>query len=181
MRQWQPKTSWWKMHRVYRQTGQGDQQMEERCRFRTGSRLSGLAIVLSALAAAGCTMTSSTTGPGTVTVRQPGSLPAAPPPQAAPSPPAPPLNGTFAGVAQLSSNPGASIACTREVQIRSFTVNSDRVRFQGFRGTIQHDGSVQMQAGGSFISGNFDGGRFVGSFWRPQPSCTYDMVLNHVG
>jgi hypothetical protein len=144
-----------------------------------GPRLAGLTIVLIALAASGCTMTSSGTGPGTVTVRQPGSLPAppsAPPPQAALPP-----NGTFAGVAELSSSPSTSIGCTREVQIRSFTVNGDRVRFQGFRGTIQPDGSLQMQAGGSFISGNFDGGRFVGSFWRPQPSCTYDMVLNHVG
>lgn len=145
------------------------------------SRLSGLALVLGVIAASGCTMTSSQTGPGTVTVRQPGSLPAPPPQQAAPIPPAPPLNGTFAGVAQLSSAPSASIGCTREVQIRSFTVNGDRVRFQGFRGTIQPDGSVQMQAGPSYITGNFDGGRFVGSLWRPQPSCTYDMVLNHVG
>ena len=146
-----------------------------------GSRLSGLPIVLIALAAAGCTMTSTGAGPGTVTVRQPGSLPAPPPQQAAPSPPAPPLNGTYAGVAQLSSIVGSSIGCTREVQIRSFTVNGDRARFQGFRGNIEPDGSLRMQAGPSFISGNFDGGRFVGSFWRPQPSCTYDLVLNHVG
>ena len=99
-----------------------------------GSRLSGLTIVLIALAGSGCTMTSSGTGPGTVTVRQPGSLPAAPPPPTAPSPPAPPLNGTFAGVAQLSSNVSSSVGCTREVQIRSFTVTGDRARFQGFRG-----------------------------------------------
>ena len=146
-----------------------------------GSRLSGLTIVLTALAAAGCTMTSTGAGPGTVTVRQPGSLPAPPPQQATPSPPAPPLNGTFAGVAQLSSNVSSSVGCTREVQIRSFTVTGDRARFQGFRGIIEPDGSLRMQAGPSFISGNFDGGRFVGSFWRPQPSCTYDLVLNHVG
>jgi hypothetical protein len=165
---------------LLRPSERGDQQMREQRLCRVRSRLSGLALVLSGLAASGCTMTSSQSGPGTVTVRQPGSLPA-PPPQAAPSPPAPPLNGAFAGVAKLSSNPSASMGCTSEVQIRSFTVNGDRVRFQGFRGTIQPDGSVQMQAGGSFISGNFDGGRFTGSFWRPQPSCTYDMVLNHVG
>ena len=145
------------------------------------SRLSGLALVLGALAASGCTMTSSQTGPGTVSVRQPGSLPAPPPAPPAPSPPAPPLNGTFAGVAHLSSNVSSSIGCTQEVQIRSFTVNGDRARFQGFRGIIEPDGSLRMQAGPSFISGSFDGGRFVGSFWRPQPSCTYDMVLNHVG
>jgi hypothetical protein len=60
-------------------------------------------------------------------------------------------------------------------------VTGDRVRFQGFRGTIRPDGFLQMQAGSSFITGNFDGGRFVGSSWRPHPACTYDLVLNHLG
>jgi hypothetical protein len=155
--------------------------MAEQCLNHIGSRLSGLTSVLVVLAAAGCTMTSTGAGPGTVTVRQPGSLPAPPPPQATQSAPAPPLNGTFAGVAQLSSTVGSSVGCTREVQIRSFTVNGDRARFQGFRGIIEPDGSLRMQAGPSFISGSFDGGRFVGSYWRPQPSCSYDIVLNHVG
>jgi hypothetical protein len=38
-----------------------------------------------------------------------------------------------------------------------------------------------MQAGSSFITGSFDGGRFIGSFWRPHPACTYYLMLNHVG
>ena len=60
-------------------------------------------------------------------------------------------------------------------------MTGDRVRFLSFRGTIQPDGYLQMQAGESFLSGSFDGGRFIGSYWRPHPSCTYDMELNHVG
>jgi hypothetical protein len=145
-------------------------------------RLSRLAIVLIALAGSGCTMTTNATSPNTVTIRQPGTLPApaqTPPPLAAPSPPAPPPSGTFAGVAQLNSSPGS--LCRRELPIQTFTVTGDQVRFHGFRGTIQPGGHLEMQAGGNFISGNFDGGRFVGSFWRPHPACTYDLLLNHVG
>ncbi len=112
-----------------------------------------------------------------------GTLPApaqTPPPLAAPSPPAPPPSGTFAGVAQLNSSPGKPHADAR-FQSETFTVTGDQVRFHGFRGTIQPGGHLEMQAGGNFISGNFDGGRFVGSFWRPHPACTYDLLLNHVG
>ena len=156
--------------------------MEERCRFRGGSSLSHAAIVLIGLTASGCTMTSSNgMNPGTVTIRQPGTLPpaATPPPAAAPSPPAPPPSGNFAGVGRLGRDHGSG--CRLEVQVRNFVVTGDRVRFLSFRGTIQPDGSLQMQAGESFMTGSFDGGRFTGSYWRPHPSCTYDVVLNHVG
>ncbi|HME25134.1 MAG TPA: hypothetical protein VKI44_28045 [Acetobacteraceae bacterium] len=151
---------------------------------RVRSRLLRLPIVLIGLAGAGCTITTTPTGTGptAITVRQPGTLPApatVAPSQVAPGPPAPPPNGTFAGVAQLTSSPASG--CRREVPIRNFVVSGDRVRFQGFRGTIQPDGSLEMQAGSAFVSGNFDGGRFVGSFWRPHPACTYDLVLDHVG
>jgi hypothetical protein len=141
-----------------------------------------MAFVLIALVGSGCTMTSDATSPNTVTVRQPGTLPApaqTPPPPAAPSPPAPPPSGTFAGVGRLNNTP--SSGCRREVAINGFVVTGSRVRFQGFRGTVQPDGSLEMQAARSFISGNFDGGRFVGSYWQPHPGCTYDLDLNHVG
>ena len=156
--------------------------MDERCRFRSGSSLSHTAIVLIGLAVSGCTMTSNGMNPATVTIRQPGTLPRPPatqPAQAAPGPAAPPLSGTFAGVGQLGRNHGSG--CRSQVQIQHFVVTGDRVRFQGFRGTIQPVGSLQMQAGESFISGSFDGGRFTGSYWRPHPSCIYDFVLNHAG
>jgi hypothetical protein len=163
------------------QAGRGDQQMARLDLCRDSSCLSRLAIVVLALAGSGCTMTSNGMNPGTVTIRQPGTLPpaAAPPPEAAPSPPAPPLSGNFTGVGRLSRNHGSG--CRLEIQIRNFVVTGDRVRFLSFRGTIQPDGYLQMQAGQSFISGSFDGGRFIGSYWRPHPSCTYDFVLNHVG
>jgi hypothetical protein len=142
--------------------------------------LSRAAIVLIGLVGSGCTMTSNGMNPG-VTIRQPGTLPpaATPPPEAAPSPPAPPLSGNFTGIGRLSRSHGSG--CRLEIQIRNFVVTGDRVRFLSFRGTIQPDGSLQMQAGESFMTGSFDGGRFTGSYWRPHPSCTYDFVLNHQG
>ena len=149
------------------------------CRDRP--RLSRLAVVLIGFAGSGCTMTSNGMNPGTVTIRQPGTLPpaATPPPEATPSPPAPPPSGNFAGIGRLSRSHGSG--CRLQIQIRNFVVTGDRVRFLSFRGTIQPDGYLQMQAGESFLSGSFDGGRFIGSYWRPHPSCTYDMELNHVG
>lgn len=138
------------------------------------------AIVLIGLAASGCTATSGGPGGATVTVRQPGTLPTpAAAPQATPRPAGPPPSGTFAGVGRLSNTP--SSGCRREVDINGFVVTGDRVRFQGFRGTINPGGFLEMQAGRSFISGSFQGGRFTGSYWQPHPGCTYDIDLNHVG
>lgn len=144
-----------------------------------GSGLSGLLILLIGLVGSGCTYTTDGMSPGSVTFRQPGTLPSlatSPPSQASPTPPP---DGTFAGAAQLSSSPGS--LCRREIPIRNFMVTGNRVRFQGFRGTIQPDMSVEMQAGGSFLYGSFDGGRFIGSFWRPHPACSYILLLDHVG
>jgi hypothetical protein len=61
------------------------------------------------------------------------------------------------------------------------TVTGDRVRYQGFRGTIQSDGFVTMQAGSRFLYGFFDSTQFTGHLWQPHPACTYDIVLTHGG
>ncbi len=135
------------------------------------------AALLLALAGAGCTVAAGGGAPTTVTVRMPGTLP---PPAQPPSPQAaPPLGGSFAGTATLSSSAGSG--CRRQMPISHFVVTGDRVRYQGFRGTIGSDGAVQMQAGGRFLYGSFDGGRFVGHYWQPHPECTYDLVLNRTG
>jgi hypothetical protein len=161
-------------------TERGDRHMAEQAQYSVRARHSRLAIVLIGLAGSGCTMTSNGMNPG-VTIRQPGTLPpaATPPPAAVPSPPAPPLSGNFTGVGRLNRSHGSG--CRLEIQIRNFVVTGDQVRFLSFRGTIQPDGSLQMQAGESFMSGTFDGGRFTGSYWRPHPSCIYDFVLNRAG
>ena len=147
---------------------------------RVVARLACLAAVAAGLAGAGCTYTTTTntTGPGTLTVRMPGTLPAvASPPQ---GPITPPPSGIFAGVGTLSSSPGGR--CSWEIPINHFVVTGNRIRYQGFRGTIQPpDTFLQMQAGNRFIYGYFDGGRFVGHYWQPHPECTYDLVLTHAG
>jgi hypothetical protein len=150
--------------------------MASRCYTRCG--LSCLVVVAVSLAGAGCTYTTDGTGrPGTLTVNRLGTLPNPPP---APSPDAvTPPSGAYEGVAQISSNPGG--ACRRQFPVRNFIVTDDMVRFEAFRGTLQPDMSVRLQGARSFIQGSFDGGNFTGRLWQQQPSCTYDLVLTHIG
>jgi hypothetical protein len=140
------------------------------CGFRT-------AILLLALAASGCTTTTDGTTT-TVAVRRPGTLPGVA--QLTPSTPGgPPPSGTFNGTGRLSASAGSG--CRPEVRMAGMTVTGSRVRYQGFRGTIQPDGFIQMQAGERFLYGAFDGDRFVGHLWQPKPACTYDVVMTHAG
>jgi len=145
-------------------------------RLRIMSRAAGFAAVGIGLACGGCTITAQGVSPTTVTMQRPGALPALPPPP--PAPPAPAIDGVYEGTGTLSGNPGG--ACRTDFAIRNFVVTGDRVRFQSFRGRIQPDQFLQMQAGVSFIHGSFDGGTFTGRLWRPQPSCTYDIALKRV-
>jgi hypothetical protein len=140
-------------------------------------------LIAVSLAGAGCTYKSDGIGgPGTLTVNRPGTLPSPPPPSQPTAPPdavTPPPSGQYEGVAQIRANPGG--ACRRQFPVRNFFVTGDRVRFEAFRGRIQPDMSVRLQGGNSVIQGSFDGGNFTGRLWRPQPSCTYDIVLTHIG
>jgi hypothetical protein len=133
------------------------------------------------LLTAGCTYTTDSTGPGTLVVHSPGTVPAVPPP-APPGPiraaPTPPPSGIFEGTARLTNLHGSG--CRRQIDVTHFVVSGDRARYMGFRGTIRPDGSVRMQSGPSYITGHFTGDRFVGRFWRPQPSCTYDLELRRI-
>ncbi len=141
-----------------------------------------LVLVAVGLAGAGCTYTTDGRTPGTLAVQPLGSLPSLPPPPARSATAEPvglPPSGTYEGVARAVNNPGGG--CTTLFNIRRFVVSGDRVRYLAFRGRIQPDMHLQMQAGHNFIHGDFDGGRFVGRFWRRQPSCTYHLVLDHVG
>ena len=139
-------------------------------------RLTAPLWLLACLCMAGCTYETNLQGPGTLTVRTPGTLP--PVRQPPPAPAAPPQSGVFEGSGPLSSSAGSG--CRREIPVRNFVVTGNRVRFQGFRGTIQPDSFVQMQAGERFLYGYFDGERFTGHFWQPHPDCTYDLVLTRV-
>jgi hypothetical protein len=95
------------------------------------------------------------------------------------SAPALPPSGIFAGTARLTNLAGSG--CRRRIDVTHFVVSGDRVRYMGFRGTIRPDLSVRLQSGSSYINGHFVDDRFVGRFWRRQPSCTYDLELHRVG
>ncbi len=137
-----------------------------------------LAMLLIWLPLAGCTYTMGASDPGTLTVRRPGSLPAVTA-QRPPAPAEPPPDGVFHGVGLLNGSPGSG--CRAQIDIRNFVVSGRTVRYRGFRGTIGPGPYLEMQAGNAFIYGYFDGGRFLGHYWRPGPTCTYDFVLEHAG
>ena len=153
--------------------------MAERLHYGVGSWLSRGAVIALGVVISGCTVTSNGMTPTSVTVRTPGTLPSIPPAAPLGTTPVPPPSGTFSGVAQLSSSP--SSGCRSQLAVRNFVVTGNRVRFQAFRGTIQPDGYLEMQASTRFLYGTFNGGRFIGSLWQPHPNCTYSIVLDHEG
>jgi hypothetical protein len=137
------------------------------------------ALLVPGALAAGCTATTNGIGPG-LTIHVPGTIPATAQVQRPPAPPSgPPASGRFAGTATLASNFGNG--CRRQLPIAGMTVAGDRVRYQGFRGTVQPDGFVRMQAGSRYLYGFFDTTTFTGHLWQPHPECTYDIALTHVG
>ena len=144
-----------------------------------------LAGALLVLGLGGCIIHQTPDGDRTVTRTSPFRVTALP--SAAPQPPPGftgtpgqerPVDGQYAGVGRVLTNPGAR--CSSEIPISGWQVSGDQVRFQGFRGTIQPDGSLRMQAGPNFIVGTFFGSHFSGHFWRPQPDCTFLLTLNPV-
>ena len=142
----------------------------------------GALTALVSFAGSGCTYTTDLSAPGTLAVQPLGALPSLPPPASRPAVTDPielPPSGTYEGTAIAVNNPGGG--CTRLIQIRRFVVSGDRVRYLAFRGTIQESRHLRMQAGHNFIHGDFEGSRFVGRFWRRQPSCIYHLELDHVG
>jgi hypothetical protein len=157
-----------------------------RCRYMAGWLHHGVsscvtrgAVIALGIVISGCTVTSNGMTPTSVTIRTPGTLPSIPTASPRGTRPVPPPGGTFSGVAQLSrpSNSG----CRRQFAVRNFVVTGNNVRFQAFRGTVQSDGYLEMQASNKFLYGTFDGTRFIGSLWQPHPNCTYSITLNHEG
>jgi hypothetical protein len=143
------------------------------------SPLRAAALVGLGLAAAGCTAKMGDVNSG-LTIHVPGTIPATAQVPRPPAPPSgPPPSGAFSGTATLASSAGSG--CRRQLPITGLTVTGDRVRYQGFRGAIQPDGFVRMQAGSRFLYGFFDDTRFTGHLWQPHPECTYDLVLAHAG
>ena len=140
--------------------------------------------IAAALGMAGCT--ASNEEPGVVRFSLNNSLPdnAAPPPaglageaEAIRVPPAP-RDGAYAGFGYNIVDPGGM--CAGKIRIYNFHVNGNQVTFGAYRGTIQPDGHLRMQAGGTYIYGQFVGSHFEGRYWQPGPACTYTMSLEPV-
>jgi hypothetical protein len=104
---------------------------------------------------------------------------APPPPGAAASVTPAPRSGPYAGTGTVVRNQGAR--CPDQIRVTNFTVRGNRVSFGAYRGTIQPDGALDMQAGPTYVYGQFVGSHFDGRFWRPPPGCTYDLSLDPVG
>jgi hypothetical protein len=93
------------------------------------------------------------------------------------------LNGTYSGSMNVLVTNGNQ--CQSSTPVRDFTVADHRVRFGGFRGTIQANGGLQMTYGGIWIIGQFNGPSFHGQVNFPgrfdSPGCTYLMDLQRTG
>ena len=146
-----------------------------------------VAALLSAALLAGCQSLGSPQGAGTMTFAAPGyrpTTPDAPPPAGLegiattiPSKPAP-RTGPYAGIGRVLADPGGS--CGDPIRISNFIVTGNQVSFGSFNGTIQPGGSLHMQAGPTYVEGQFIGTHFEGRFWRPGPACTYMLSLEPV-
>ena len=122
----------------------------------------------------------------TVTYNAPGQLPSAgmpggtvpPPPSMGAGTTGAPQSGHYAGIGTVMSNQGDR--CSPQMRVTNFIVNGNRVSFGSYRGTIQPDGALHMQAGQTYVYGQFIGSHFNGRFWQPPPGCTYDLSLDPV-
>lgn len=167
--------------------------------MQVGWRTIGVAAACVVLANCSAQIDTQSMSPSSVTFTIPGSQPRTvapdgsviPPPgalelNAAPAPGAPPagpdglpVSGHYTGIANRLNNPGGR--CRDDVELTNFTVKGDRVRFGKFTGRIRSDGSIQMQAGRSYVTGSFVGSRFTGRMFAPQPSCMDAVQLDPVG
>jgi hypothetical protein len=97
---------------------------------------------------------------------QPASVPpAASATPAAPAPSAPAtsgFDGLYVGTA-VSMRPGAP-NCPSQLTLKNFRVEGGQVRFGGFQGPIQGDGSVQIPNRDVWLTGRFIGSEFRGEF-----------------
>lgn len=151
------------------------------------------------LTTAACTAIYSNNGPPTVIYHNPfgpsqvypggppqpaGGTLAAPPGNLESNGPASPMrrgrDGVYSGTAVPLNTAGG--LCIRSQKIRDFRVQGDRVRWGRFRGRVEDNG-LQMVNGNTWVTGQFDGGRFSGQISIQDrfgnPGCTFMMTLHN--
>ena len=100
-------------------------------------------------------------------------------------PPAAPVNrdGNYMGTAAPLDTGGG--LCRQTRQVGNFFVRGNRVRYGGFRGTIDSDNGLQMISGSNWIVGQFEGATFIGQLDLPGRfgalGCTYLLNLQRAG
>ena len=165
-----------------------------------GARLAPICLML-----LGCTVQTGLPGPTVVLDTPTGPVPlyapapvgpgsglAAPPPNLEPVAPIPAQavpaqaasrDGSYAGIAEVLTTGGG--LCIKPVTISGFVVRGNSARFDGFRGTIDPDGGVQMYYGGNWIVGQFEGGIFRGQLSTSGRfsgnGCSYILNLERTG
>src|SRR4051794_30801667 len=102
--------------------------------------------------------------PGTLTLDAPGSLPRVVAPGSAASASqvtgsGPPASGTYRGEATALNDPGGF--CSSGFAVTNWRVRGDHVDFGSFSGTIEPSGALTMQAGPTYVQGQFSGSHFV--------------------
>lgn len=90
-----------------------------------------------------------------------------------------PASGMYRGEAVALNDPGGY--CSTRMAVTNWTVSGNEVSFGAFRGTIQPDGALAMQAGPRYVQGRYTGSHFVGRYTTPQPSCEYQITVDPVG
>jgi len=97
--------------------------------------------------------------------------------------PAGPFDGVYRGTSRVLSGAGR---CFGTQRVEGFHVRGNVARWQGYRGTIDPGGGVQMHFGQEWIVGQFRGNIFMGQLeiggWsRNDSSCVYGLALERVG
>ncbi len=145
-----------------------------------------LTLLCTSLGLAGCSAQSSSTPfftPSGVRVQTPpasANLPGRPPHVEG-------AVGPYDGVYQGSSNvlfTGAG-RCMGTQMVTDFHVRDNVAEWAGYSGTIDPGGEVEMHRGVGWLTGRFQGNKFVGRLevgaWSNQPSCVYTFMLQRVG
>jgi hypothetical protein len=168
-----------------------------------GRWVGGAVLAAALVALGGCTYQGPASGGGTTTVTLlPGRVPPMPNGQQLPggfigNSGVPTFaQGTYRGSAQALTNFGAN--CPNNFAIDNFVVAGNRVTFSTFLtsvsatgrstplvnvrfdGDVQPDGGLRLQWRNFFLIGQFEGPRFTGHLWQPQPGCTYVVNVARV-
>ena len=90
-----------------------------------------------------------------------------------------PYQGTYVGGATINDPGLPGNVCPSQIPFSGFTVSGDQVHFGQFNGPIREDGSVNLVAGQSFLTGRFmPPVTFVGQLMIPPNNiCIYRVEL----